>query len=245
MFRSSYESAPEQLRKCSGAVTKVFRSSFKSSGTIISFPEQFWFFRSSYKSSGAVIILPEQLGYADFCTPWHNYASIRKDKATQQWPSHRSKVTHICVGSLTIIGSDNDLSPSRLKAIDWTNVEILLIGLLGASFIFIKENAFENISKMAIILSRPQCVIHPFNSATNLKLCGAVTCHKTQIVVKKLSPFSNTTGQTYFASISDISFGPSMPDISSKLMYLTHIPTIQVWLNLRAIECVKTTWKCQ
>ena len=120
MLRSSYESVPEQLQKCSGAVLSV--------------PEQFWFFRSSYKSSGAVIILPEQLGYADFCTPWHNYASIRKDKATQQWPSHRSRVTHICVGSLTIIGSDNDLSPSRLKAIDWTNVEILLIGLLGASF---------------------------------------------------------------------------------------------------------------
>ena len=63
--------------------------------------------------------------------------------------------------------------------------------------------------------------------------------------VKKLSPFSNTTGQTYFAGIPDISFGPSMPDISSKLMYLTHIPTIQVWLNLRAIESVKTTWKWQ
>ena len=50
--RWRFESAPEQLRKCFGAVTKVFRCSFKSSG-------------KSYKSSGAVITLPDQLGYAD------------------------------------------------------------------------------------------------------------------------------------------------------------------------------------
>ena len=158
-------------------------------------------------------------------------------------------MTHICVGNLTIIGSDNDLSAPRhwlnqcWIIINWTFRSKLQWYFNRNSYIFIKENAFENISKMEIILSRPQCVIPPFNSANNLKLCGAVTCHKTQIMVKKLSPFSNTTGQTYFASTPDISFGPSMPDISSELMYLTHIPTIQVWLNLRAIESVKTTWK--
>ena len=54
MFRSSYESAPEQLRKCSGAVTKVLRSS-------LSLPEQLKVFRSSYKSSGSLISVPEQL----------------------------------------------------------------------------------------------------------------------------------------------------------------------------------------
>ena len=52
-------------------------------------------------------------------------------------------------------------------------------------------------------------------------------------MVKKLS-LSNTTVQTYFASIPEISFGPSMPDISSKLMYLTHIPTIHTGENLDA-----------
>ena len=35
---------------------------------------------------------------------------------------------HICVGTLTIIGSDNDLSPERGQAIIWTGVEILLNG---------------------------------------------------------------------------------------------------------------------
>ena len=37
----------------------------------------------------------------------------------------------MCVGKLTIIGSDIDLSPSWGQAIIWTNAEILLIGTLG------------------------------------------------------------------------------------------------------------------
>ena len=41
---------------------------------------------------------------------------------------------HICVGKLTIIGSDNGLPPGRRQAIIWTNAGILLIGLLGTNF---------------------------------------------------------------------------------------------------------------
>ena len=40
---------------------------------------------------------------------------------------------HICVGSLTITGSDNGLSPGRRQAITGTNVGILLIGPLGTN----------------------------------------------------------------------------------------------------------------
>ena len=47
---------------------------------------------------------------------------------------HWGRVTHICVNKLTIIGSDNGLSPSRRQAITWTNVGILLIGPLGTNF---------------------------------------------------------------------------------------------------------------
>ena len=39
-------------------------------------------------------------------------------------------MTNIWVSELTIIGSDNGLSPSRRQAIIWTNAEILLIGPL-------------------------------------------------------------------------------------------------------------------
>ena len=38
------------------------------------------------------------------------------------------RVTRICVGNLTIIGSDNCLSPGRRHAIIWTDAGILLIG---------------------------------------------------------------------------------------------------------------------
>ena len=48
--------------------------------------------------------------------------------------THWGRVTHICVGNLTIIGSDNGLSPGRRLAITWTNVGILLIGPLGTNF---------------------------------------------------------------------------------------------------------------
>ena len=43
-------------------------------------------------------------------------------------------MTHICVSKLTIIVSDNVLSPSRHKTIIWTNAGILLIGTLGTNF---------------------------------------------------------------------------------------------------------------
>ena len=43
-------------------------------------------------------------------------------------------MTHICVGNLTIIGSDNGLSPGRRQAIVWTNAGIVLIWPLGTNF---------------------------------------------------------------------------------------------------------------
>ena len=48
--------------------------------------------------------------------------------------THWGRVTHICVSELTIIGSDNGLSPQRRQAIIWTNDGILLIEPLGTNF---------------------------------------------------------------------------------------------------------------
>ena len=48
--------------------------------------------------------------------------------------THWGRVTHICIGNLTIIGSDNGLSSGWGQAITWTNVGILLIGPLGTNF---------------------------------------------------------------------------------------------------------------
>ena len=47
--------------------------------------------------------------------------------------AHWDRVTHICVGTIANIGSDNGLSPGWCQAIIWTNAGILLIGLLGTN----------------------------------------------------------------------------------------------------------------
>ena len=44
------------------------------------------------------------------------------------------RVAHICVSELTIIASDNGLSPARHQAIVSTSAGILLIGPLGTNF---------------------------------------------------------------------------------------------------------------
>ena len=72
-------------------------------------------------------------------------------------------MTHICVGNLTIIVSDNGLSPYRRQAIIWTNAGILLIGPLGTNFseILLEIHAFS-FKKMHLKMSsgkwRPFCL---------------------------------------------------------------------------------------
>ena len=68
--------------------------------------------------------------------------------------NHWGRVTHICVGKLTIIGSDNGLSPSRRQAIVWTNAGSLSIGTLRTYFseISIKIQQFS-LKKMHLKMS--------------------------------------------------------------------------------------------
>ena len=48
--------------------------------------------------------------------------------------THWGRVTHICVGNLTIIGPDNGLSPGRRQAIIRTNAGVLLIEPFQTNF---------------------------------------------------------------------------------------------------------------
>ena len=59
--------------------------------------------------------------------------------------THRGRVTYICASQLTIIGSDNGLSPGRRQAIIWTNAGLLLIWHLETNFseILIKIHTFS------------------------------------------------------------------------------------------------------
>ena len=73
------------------------------------------------------------------------------------------RVTHICVGNLIIIGSDNGLSPDRRQAIIWTNARLLSIEPLRTYFneTLIKTQQFS-LKKMHVKLSsakwRPSCL---------------------------------------------------------------------------------------
>ena len=48
--------------------------------------------------------------------------------------THWGRVAHSCVSKLTIICSDNGLSPGRCQAIIWNNAGIVLIRILDTSF---------------------------------------------------------------------------------------------------------------
>ena len=72
--------------------------------------------------------------------------------------THWGRVTHICVGKLIIIGSDNGLSPDRRQAIIWTNAGLLSIGPLRTYF---SENLIKiqqfSLKKMQVKVSSAKC----------------------------------------------------------------------------------------
>ena len=88
--------------------------------------------------------------------------------------THWGRVTRIYVNKLTIIGSDNDLSPGRRQAIIWNNAGILLFWPLGTNFseILIGNQMFY-FRKMHLKMSsakwRPSCL--GLNVLTNYQ-CG-------------------------------------------------------------------------
>ena len=102
--------------------------------------------------------------------------------------THRGPMMHVCFSKLTIIGSDNGLSLGRRQLpshylnqcwniVDWTLGNKLQWNLNRNSYIFIQENAFENVVwKMAAILSWLQCInVH--------SLCIISTAYLKQVIV--------------------------------------------------------------
>ena len=86
-----------------------------------------------------------------------------KNHENWNWFNYWGRVMHICVSKLTIIGSDNGLSPGRRQAIVWTNDGILLTGTLGTNLseILSKINTFSFKKmhlKMTSVKWRPFCL---------------------------------------------------------------------------------------
>ena len=77
--------------------------------------------------------------------------------------THWGRETHTCISKLSIIGSDNGLSPGRRQTIIWTNAGILSIGPIGTILneilIIIHTFSFKKIHfKMSSGKWRPFCL---------------------------------------------------------------------------------------
>ena len=87
--------------------------------------------------------------------------------SVKRWPfhlglsllTHWGRVTHICVGNLTTIGSPSHYLNQCWNIVNWTPRKKLHWNDNRNSYIFIQENPLENVVwKMAAFLSRPQWV---------------------------------------------------------------------------------------
>ena len=104
--------------------------------------------------ASAIFTFASFLKKAANCLPHATIMSLNTATAFLAQLTHWGRVTHICVAYLTIIASDNDLSPSRRQAISWTNAGILLIRPLGTNFskILMKIHTFS-LTKMHLKMS--------------------------------------------------------------------------------------------
>ena len=68
------------------------------------------------------------------CLSSKQYSPYFYSSVTDGSLTHCGRVTHICVGKPTIIGSENGLSTDRRQTIIWTNAGILLTAPLGPNF---------------------------------------------------------------------------------------------------------------
>ena len=119
--------------------------------------------------------------------------------------THWVRVTHICVGELTIIVSDNSLSPERRQAIIWTSAWILLIGPYGTNFSEISiEILIFSFTQMSLKVSpakwRPFCpglnelnIYSLLNRCPNTEKPGAATMPVSlPVVAPEVVVMSNT-----------------------------------------------------
>ena len=98
--------------------------------------------------------------------PWSSCVAVTTNKLFPRKMmslTHWGRGTHICVSKLTIMGSENGLSPGRRQAIIWTIAGLLLFRPLATNFsenlIKIHTFSFKKINlKMSSGIWRPFCL---------------------------------------------------------------------------------------
>ena len=119
-----------------------------------------------------------------------NYSIVLSRAFLVMCLTHWSWVTHICVSKVTIIGSDNGLSPAWGQAIICTNAGLLLIGIWGTNFSEILSE-IHTFSFKKMYLKTSSAKGRPFCLGLN------VLTHRS---LKKRLPFSKWLFQSQLSS---------------------------------------------
>ena len=152
-------------------------------------------------------------------------------------------MTHICVGKLTIIASDNGLSPGRRQAIIWTNAGLLLIRHLGTNvseiLIGIQISSFKKMHwKMSSAKWCPFCLgLNVLKSQWMVQimaccLFGAFPQYINDALLNNIS-WNNSNRNSITISNSDFFVG---------FIYLLTFESI-LWVSITGLFTQKTTHK--
>ena len=117
--------------------------------------------------------------------------------------THWGRVTHICVSKLTIIGSDNGLSPGRRQAIIWTNHGILLLGPLGIHF----SEILIGIRTFSFRKCTWKCRLRNGVYFVSVSMCFNTQCHSFETTTRSYDKtsfsFVNRTPNCIYIQISE------------------------------------------
>ena len=142
-------------------------------------------------------------------------------------------MTQICVSRLTIIDSDNGLSPDRRQAIIWTNAGILLIGPLWTNFceILIEIPTFS-FKKMRLKVSSAKW--RPFCLGLNVlsKIKAWINNHAHHFMSDVITHLCPTFNGSFTKQSLKLSHGWIIsPPVNVDVIYQHRDNDMNIWLN--------------
>ena len=142
--------------------------------------------------------------------------------------THWGRVTHIYVVKLTIIDSDNGLSPRRRQAIIWTNAGILLIEPLGTNFIEILIG-IQTFSFKKMYLKMSSAKWRPFCLGLNALIIYIGQTHMNSMSIK------------WAKRSNSIPFQFSYVKAAIKCLIIAY--DIKNYLRMALFSCIDNDWK--
>ena len=158
-------------------------------------------------------------------------------------------MTHICVSKLSIHGSDNGLSPGRRNQC-WNIVNLILGNKLHWNlnrnqYIFIQENAFENVVWKVLAICLGLNVLRDYNDNVKIKsliqclLTGKFTLHYWERFIRRLGLESPCwTNINFLGWIACTRF--TFHIVSANWLLLQQFHSGRTWQKIRSLERYQT-----